>query len=68
MIIQDRKQKIRAVWSGYLPKIFDGNFLELFKDKFKTKFNRAGIINNTHFEWRKQALKILLSTFLLKNY
>ena len=53
MFVQDGKRRIQRIWGGYSPKIFDGNFLELFRDELEEKFNGAGIVADTHFEWGK---------------
>ena len=32
MFLQDTKARIRKVWGGYSPKVYDGDVLEIFKD------------------------------------
>jgi hypothetical protein len=38
MVLSDGLCRVRGMWGGYIPKVYDGTFLELFKDTFKKNF------------------------------
>ena len=60
------KEKDTKMWGGYSPKVFDGNFLELFWDFFEEDLKGAGIVADNHFEWGQRTWKEWHSTLLSK--
>jgi hypothetical protein len=44
------------MWGGYSPKVYDGDFVELFAEWFEENLSSAGVISDQHFEWGKNAL------------
>lgn len=57
MFLRDGKGTIRKIWGGYSPKVYDGDFVELFAEWFEENLANAGVIADQHFEWGKKHLK-----------
>ena len=53
----DADGQIRKLWGGYLPKIYDGNFLEGNAQWFEEELKGARVIADIHFEWGTKNLK-----------
>ena len=56
-MLRDGHGRIRKVWSGYSPKIYDGSLLELNREWFEENLVNAGVIADQHFEWGKKNFK-----------
>jgi len=54
MILRDGKGRIRKMWGGYSPKVFDGHFLMILKEWFEENLKGAGVIGDQHFEMGKK--------------
>jgi hypothetical protein len=50
MMLSDGLCRVRGMWGGYSPKVYDGTFLELFQDTFKKNFKGGVIVADGHFE------------------
>ena len=57
MIVTDGKRRVRKIWGGYSPKIFDGHFLEMNKDWLEQNLGGSTIITDNHFSWGRKNLK-----------
>ena len=57
MVISDAKGRIRMVWGGYIPKMYDGEFLENNKYIINHLFYGAAIIGDNHFSNGKKIFK-----------
>lgn len=57
MILVDHTGRIRRVWGGYSPKLFDGHFLEVERDWLEDNLVGATVMADNHFEWGKKNLK-----------
>lgn len=57
MILKDGRERIRKMWEGYSPKVYDGHFLELAKKWFERRLEGAGEVANQHIEWGKKNFK-----------
>lgn len=53
MVLMDGVGRIRKMWGGYSPKVFDGHWLEMFRRFFEKKLKGSGVIADQHFEWGK---------------
>jgi len=51
MILRDGHMKIRAIWGGYSPKVFDGHWLEMHKWWLETNLKGGVILGDCHFAW-----------------
>ena len=51
LVLADGLGKVRAVFGGYSPKIFDGHALLILKRWFEEKLQGAGVIGDQHFDW-----------------
>lgn len=49
MFLRDGKGRIRKLWGGYSPKLYDGDFLDLHRRPLESELNGAKIIADTHF-------------------
>jgi hypothetical protein len=49
--MMDACRRIRQLWGGYSPKIYDGHFLELKKDWFVANVGDDIIVGDNHFSW-----------------
>jgi hypothetical protein len=56
-VLRDGHGRIRKVWGGYSPKIYDGSLLELNREWFEENLANAGVIADQQFEWGKKNLK-----------
>jgi len=54
MVIVDGKGRIRKMWGGYSPKVYDGEFLKINQEWFENNLRGAGIIADQHFEAGKK--------------
>lgn len=57
MILRDGKGKVKKMWGGYSPKVYDGHFLELYRNWMEKRLKGAGVIADQHFEWGAKNLK-----------
>lgn len=55
MFIVDALGRIKHIWGGYSPKLYDGDFLAINKDYIEATFNKGVIIADNHF-WRGKTL------------
>jgi hypothetical protein len=53
MILMDGKSRIRKMWAGYEPKIWDGGFIKVTKDWLSEYLAGAGVADH-HFAWAYQ--------------
>ena len=51
MVICDARRRIRKLWGGYSPKVYDGDFLKLNADWFREKTPDDVFIADNHFSW-----------------
>eukprot|EP01112_Ceratiomyxa_fruticulosa_P014936 TRINITY_DN4337_c0_g2_i1.p1 TRINITY_DN4337_c0_g2~~TRINITY_DN4337_c0_g2_i1.p1 ORF type:complete len:165 (+),score=32.84 TRINITY_DN4337_c0_g2_i1:481-975(+) len=49
MIVQDGRGRIRKLWGGYSPKIYDSSFLEIAKNEIIEDLKGGVIIADGHF-------------------
>ena len=61
MILADAHRRVRKIWGGYSPKVFDGDFILLTKDWIEEKLSGVASIGDNHF---KSGAKILRSHVL----
>ena len=47
LFLQDGKGRIRKMWGGYSPKVYDCHWLEIWKDWFEENLKGAGVIADT---------------------
>ena len=57
MVLMDGEGKVRSIWGGYSPKVYDGDFLELNKKWLEKKLEGATVVADTHFEWGSKHLE-----------
>jgi hypothetical protein len=57
MMLSDGKGRVRKLWGGYTPKLYDGNFLELKKDCLERKLSGAEVVGDQHFDWGRAHLE-----------
>ena len=66
--ISDAKRRIRKVWGGYSPKVYDGDVLEIFKDWIDQRLKGATIIGDQHYaSAQKQFKKVSIQTATRKS-
>jgi len=51
MVLMDARRRVRQIWGGYSPKIYDGHFLELKQDWFVANVGDDIIVGDNHFSW-----------------
>lgn len=51
MFLQDGKSRIRRMWGGYSPKVYDGTWLELHKEWIEENLQGGNVLADTHFGW-----------------
>lgn len=56
MFLRSATGKIRKIWGGYSPKLYDGHFIELWHEQLDKDLKGADIIADQHFEYGKQFL------------
>lgn len=49
MMISDGSRRIRALWGGYSPKVYDSNFLKTFLAPYEASLRGVAIIGDNHF-------------------
>ncbi len=49
--LSDAAGKLRKVWGGYSPKVYDGYMVEVNQEWFETALAGATVIADSHFEW-----------------
>jgi len=49
MVVEDGERRVRKIWGGYSPKIYDRNFIEAIKEEFRSSFKGATFIADQHF-------------------
>ena len=57
MVLCDGKRKVRKLWGGYSPKIYDGHFLEMHKDWLNENLKGSTVVTDNHFSWGRKNLK-----------
>jgi hypothetical protein len=57
MFLCDGKGRIRKIWGGYSPKVYDGHFIETRKKWFEQKLAGAEVIADQHFRWGQKHLR-----------
>jgi hypothetical protein len=62
MALQDAHGKIHALWGGYSPKVYNGDFLKSHKDWLDEYLAGATVITDTHFAWGKTLEKVKFIT------
>lgn len=50
MCIQDARRRIKKIWGGYSPKIYDSHFIEAYKEDFESTFKGATFLADSHFQ------------------
>jgi hypothetical protein len=50
MFLMDGKRRIRKLWGGYSPKMYDGDFIKMNKEFFEEHCSGVGIVGDIHFE------------------
>jgi len=50
----DGKTRVRGLWGGYTPKLYDSRFLKLHEDEFNQKFYGATFIADSHYQEGKK--------------
>lgn len=53
MVLTDGRGRIKKMWGGYSPKVYDGHFLQLTRKWFEKRLKGSGVIADQHFEWGK---------------
>ncbi len=56
MVLSDAKGRIRKVWGGYSPKLFDGHLLEAQKRWWEKRLRGAVVVGDGHFTWGRENL------------
>ena len=51
MLLIDGKSRVRKMWAGYEPKLWDGGFVKVMKDWFTEFLSGAGVLGDGHFAW-----------------
>jgi hypothetical protein len=67
MALSDANGKFRALWGGYSPKVYDGDFLKLQRDWLETNLKGAVILADNHFEWGKTGLNGVKFVTIVKH-
>ena len=57
MFLRDGKGKVIKKWSGYSPKLYDGNWLQANKEWLESELEGGVIVADNHFMWGKKNLK-----------
>jgi len=57
MFLRDGHGIIRRCWGGYSPKLYDGHWLEVYKEWLEKHLKGASVVADQHFEWGKTSLK-----------
>jgi hypothetical protein len=57
MALSDGRGRVRKLWGGYSPKIFDGHFIEERRKWFEKHLAGAEVIADQHFRWGQKHLK-----------
>lgn len=57
MFLIDGHGRVRKVWGGYTPKLYDGHFIELKRKTLDRKLKGADIIADNSFEYGQRFLK-----------
>lgn len=50
MFIMDGRRRIRKLWGGYSPKLYDGDFLNIQREFFAQHFSGTAVVGDGHFE------------------
>lgn len=56
MFVRDGLGRVRRIWGGYSPKLYDGHFIELLGEYIDKELAGANIIADQHFEYGNQYL------------
>lgn len=56
MCIRDGKGKVRKLWGGYTPKLYDSHFIKLKRKKFNKRMKGVHMIADQHFEYANESL------------
>jgi hypothetical protein len=51
MVLVDARRRVRKIWGGYSPKIYDGHFLELKQEWFRANVPNDILVGDNHFTW-----------------
>lgn len=57
MAVVDAKGRVRRLWGGYSPKVYDGSFLTLNEHYFREHYRGATVIADNHFAQGKNFSK-----------
>ena len=57
MILRDTKGRVRKVWGGYSPKLFDGHLIEARKRWWEKHCKGAVMLGDGHFTWARDNLR-----------
>lgn len=57
MVLSDGNGIVKKMWGGYSPKIYDGTWVELFKDWLEENLKGGVVVADNHFMWAKNNLK-----------
>ena len=53
MVLMDARRRVRMVWGGYSPKLYDGHFVEMKKEWFLSNCPNDVFITDNHFSWAR---------------
>lgn len=56
-VICDANRRIRKVWGGYSPKVYDGAFLEITREWFEEKLKGGVIVADTHYAYGRDNIR-----------
>jgi hypothetical protein len=56
MFLLDGRTRIRKLWGGYSPKLYDGRVLETKADWLRKHLEGAVVVGDEHFQWGKKHL------------
>lgn len=62
MILRNRKGRIRKMWGGYSPKVFNGTFLDIQRHWIERKLKGSRVITDQHFEHGKKLSNVTFYT------
>ena len=57
MVLRDGKGRIRHLWGGYSPKVYDGHFIEVNQEFFQEEIQGGKILADNHFSISKKLFK-----------
>ena len=56
-VLSDAQRRIRKVWGGYSPKVYDGTFLEMWKEWIETNLRGGVVVADNHYEYGRYSIQ-----------